>query len=1040
MKNKLLIFAAAIGVWWLAQRGGVRLLAVASGSMEPAIPAGSLIVVLAKGSYSAGDIISFNKADEKSVITHRIIRIEEDNGRIGYFTKGDQNEEEDKDPVYSNEVAGKVAVVIPKLGGAFLRVKKIISLAFFADQEMSTGNGLAAGTLDLKISDGDEAAGDSLTMTWNGGNLRPGSGSVGADLKIKNSGTVASNHIHIQAVNAITQGSGPGADAADPMDANLEILTLYYNEVSIKSYLTDKNGNGIIDLDDWEKTPTQEFSLALTDLDNDHTLSLTVGLRSGTSAADQGDTVEMNFLVTGHQLADPVLVGFNDSDGTTGRFAAARDWTAPTSSVTGLSNYQQNLPFGVNYTAADAETGVNSVTLYYRKGTTGGFTMFKTQTHSGQANVSGSFSFDVSGLGDGRYEFATLAADVDANAESAPIAAEGFTILDTAAPATTLTTTTGIVVDEKVINGNFNSGLATGWSYAGEVVRISGSETAGGVTVAPPSGSGGMARIGHTEADAGDLEKGNSVWDNRLTQIIDKQDGFLSFWWRGLSFDAGENPAAVVTVNDSEVLRLTGAEIDGGGYPNDTGWRRVFVDLTGFSDDKLELKFYAGNSDSLAAEQSWMYIDEVTTGRPAIRSGAGVVLTGADTNGVAKIHYSLDDGATWTTAAGSSVTIAGINLAAGVNLVKYYSTDNAGNDEAIPAVATQVIVDDQSPNIPEDFIVSGISEHEINVSWTAPADLGYFSRAAFYRLTVNGTAVPNVKAPAAAGNAETFMAAGLLAGTQYSVELSACDPVNNCSPAATATTTTLTEHDADPGDVVINELMWMGMNGNSGDEWLELRNMTDKSINISGWQLTKKRTTDGVEVAMFTFPTGTAISAGGYLWLSEFDRDHSALNVNPTLTAGSGSDDNTDFSLANTDLQIKFYDGDFSAGGLLIDNADDGTGTPAAGLTELAGEAVYYSMERNATPGDGTQAGNWHTTLADTASFFDAGLTAVRGTPGAENRSQGQITDNREQKTENRIPTTTDLKLDLSIDENPEASPSGEAVEKIASGSAEIIK
>jgi len=254
-----------------------------------------------------------------------------------------------------------------------------------------------------------------------------------------------------------------------------------------------------------------------------------------------------SFVLAAFLFPAVAWAGYNDSDGTTGRFAAARDWTAPTSTVTGLPNYQQNLPFVVNYTAGDAETGINSVTLYYRKGTSGVFVMFGTQTFIGESSVSGSFNFNVSGLGDGRYEFATLAVDVDNNVEAAPAAAEGFTILDTAAPATTLTTTTGIVVDEKVVNGNFSAALGSGWSYTGEVNRISESDIGGGVMVAPPSGSGSMVRIGHIEEDAGDLEAGNSVWDNRLTQIIDKQDGFLSFWWRVLSFDAGENPAAAVT-------------------------------------------------------------------------------------------------------------------------------------------------------------------------------------------------------------------------------------------------------------------------------------------------------------------------------------------------------------------------------------------------------------------------------------------------------------------------------------------------------------
>jgi predicted ribosomally synthesized peptide with SipW-like signal peptide len=40
------------------------------------------------------------------------------------------------------------------------------TFAWFQDTETSTGNTLTAGTLDLKIRDGDEAYGDGVTATW----------------------------------------------------------------------------------------------------------------------------------------------------------------------------------------------------------------------------------------------------------------------------------------------------------------------------------------------------------------------------------------------------------------------------------------------------------------------------------------------------------------------------------------------------------------------------------------------------------------------------------------------------------------------------------------------------------------------------------------------------------------------------------------------------------------------------------------------------------------------------------------------------------
>ena len=88
--------------------------------------------------------------------------------------------------------------------------------------------------------------------------------------------------------------------------------------------------------------------------------------------------------------------------------------------------------------------------------------------------------------------------------------------------------------------------------------------------------------------------------------------------------------------------------------------------------------------------------------------------------------------------------------------------------------------------------------------------------------------------------------------------------------------------------------------------------MTDSQVDLSGWQLTKKRTTDGAEVLMFTFPAGTTISANDFLLISEFDKTNSGINLDPDLIAGTGSDNNGDFSLANDNLQIKLYDGDFT--------------------------------------------------------------------------------------------------------------------------------
>lgn len=699
---------------------------------------------------------------------------------------------------------------------------------------------------------------------------------------------------------------------------------------------------------------------------------------------------------------------FTDTGQTTGSFAAALDWNAPVSSVSALSEYQAATTFAVPYTTMDGETGIDAVSLYYRKGSSGDFTLYGTDDYDGELSPSGNFSF-VASLGDGAYEFYTVAKDVYGNVESDPIGADQSTILDTVAPSTTLTTSTGIVIDEKITNGEFTTNF-TGWTRSGATARVSvdrldtNSDGATDVTIKPPSGSGVMARIGNKENVSGELAAGGSVWNNKMSQVFDRTNAYLSFYYRVLSFDAGENPAAVVVANDKEVLRVTGADVNTGGFPNDSGWKRAFIDLSSFTDDKIDLKFYAGNTDGGNTSQSWLYVDQITTGRPALNSTAtDVLLTGSDINGVASITYSLDNGGNWTTAAGSTVTISGASLSAGINRLKYYATDAAGNAETIPAVATEVLVDDNAPDSPTSLLATGISEHEIDASWVAPGDLGEFTRVASYRMRVStteltaanfnatGSLIPNVPAPATEGETQAFTIAGLAANTNYWLGIAACDPVGNCSDPAIATASTILEHTVDPGDVVINELQWMGTGTSASDEWIELRNMTDLAIDVSGWQLTRWNSGASSEQLMYTIPAGKTIGANGYLLISEFDKARSALNVDPDLLVGTGSDNNAAFILANSNLQIKLYDGDFTTAGQLIDTADDASGVPMAGLSTLSGSTVYYSMERNATPGDGTQASSWHTIFADTSAFFDGGLTTVKGTPGAANQSQPEL-------------------------------------------------
>ena len=80
--------------------GNYKFYIVQSGSMEPAISTGGLIVVKPVDEYKIGDVISFGKNSKiKDPTTHRIHDIKIVGDNISYITKGDANNASDRKSV-----------------------------------------------------------------------------------------------------------------------------------------------------------------------------------------------------------------------------------------------------------------------------------------------------------------------------------------------------------------------------------------------------------------------------------------------------------------------------------------------------------------------------------------------------------------------------------------------------------------------------------------------------------------------------------------------------------------------------------------------------------------------------------------------------------------------------------------------------------------------------------------------------------------------------------------------------------------------------
>lgn len=100
--------------------GDTRYEPVYTGSMEPAIPVGGIVIIkpVNPETLREGDIICFQLSESTSV-THRIINVTDE----GFKTKGDANEDPDQGIVEKEDIIGKVIFIIPFIGylGYFVR-------------------------------------------------------------------------------------------------------------------------------------------------------------------------------------------------------------------------------------------------------------------------------------------------------------------------------------------------------------------------------------------------------------------------------------------------------------------------------------------------------------------------------------------------------------------------------------------------------------------------------------------------------------------------------------------------------------------------------------------------------------------------------------------------------------------------------------------------------------------------------------------------------------------------------------------------------
>ncbi|AZN43654.1 signal peptidase I [Paenibacillus albus] len=116
------------------QMFGHQMYVVLSGSMEPKIHTGSIIITkpyAANETLKVGDVVTFQAPDSPdTLITHRIHEIHNTGGTAEYVTKGDANDSADSSPVQASAIIARYSnLTIPYLGYYIEFLKTKLGLA-----------------------------------------------------------------------------------------------------------------------------------------------------------------------------------------------------------------------------------------------------------------------------------------------------------------------------------------------------------------------------------------------------------------------------------------------------------------------------------------------------------------------------------------------------------------------------------------------------------------------------------------------------------------------------------------------------------------------------------------------------------------------------------------------------------------------------------------------------------------------------------------------------------------------------------------------
>ena len=133
-----LVAGVILVIWFTLGIFPIKPIGVASGSMEPTINVGDVVIVKKCNSndIEINDVVEYTRKDYS--VIHRVIDKYQVDGEFFFITKGDNNNSEDSDPVSEEMLKGKVIARIPYVALPTIWLDRLSGRQ--ANVEVETGN------------------------------------------------------------------------------------------------------------------------------------------------------------------------------------------------------------------------------------------------------------------------------------------------------------------------------------------------------------------------------------------------------------------------------------------------------------------------------------------------------------------------------------------------------------------------------------------------------------------------------------------------------------------------------------------------------------------------------------------------------------------------------------------------------------------------------------------------------------------------------------------------------------------------------------